>query len=622
MSTAKKYTSTPFADRGVSLASPASAWGYSSYAVLSGGLPNGIYITGVTFCPDVTDTSLAVDTTAEVLIELYKGDSNTLIAQIPAAYRIDSRVAHVQPRFLNLQEPIFVQGGQQITCRIANSINAVMDAQNSIKLAYYENTQPTVALNSPSDSATVTDTTPDLSFTGTDPEGEDVTYNVEVVKDNPNLAMGWAFPDNSIDPTSHITGNNWDTLSAMWYELDSSGVLVKRDSSSFGSNFFYTTTNATLVKDNCRIALVNVSSGNDTAVNALVGDSTKRTNFVNELVTFCTDNDFHGVDMDLETFQVGIMTQAQYDNWKLLVIELGDALHAEGLILTVEVPPVWNSSRNNESGAGDEWDVANSRGYYRLRYEDFNVLPVDKVVIMAYDYQYDYSAGTPNQPLKWLREILAYAKANIKTATIVAGLPSAGYSGGTGGYSITGRTYDFLSVQTGFGGASRDSASGELIWANGGTSYAAIDDTAIDLKVAEVNDAGIYEYALWHVGQNKYGSNFGEFALNAKSASDGGFSGSPDNSDPFASAQAVTYTVPSALADDTYFWRVRGKDPAGSNTWGEWSEVREFEMSGSTPSTPTKIKISGVFVGVTPKVKIGGTFVNKTSKIKIGGVFV
>jgi hypothetical protein len=55
-------------------------------------------------------------------------------------------------------------------------------------------------------------------------------------------------------------------------------------------------------------------------------------------------------------------------------------------------------------------------------------------------------------------------------------------------------------------------------------------------------------------------------------------------STPFASAQAVTHTVQAALGAGTYYWRVRGKDPAGSNTWGDWSAVRSFIIEGAPPS--------------------------------------
>lgn len=79
------------------------------------------------------------------------------------------------------------------------------------------------------------------------------------------------------------------------------------------------------------------------------------------------------------------------------------------------------------------------------------------------------------------------------------------------------------------------------------------------------------------------------------SGTDSGFAGSPDNSDPFASAQAVTYTVQSALTNGaTYYWRVRGIDPSGSNTYGAWATTRSFTVSAGTATNSTRAaKVTG-----------------------------
>lgn len=329
--------------------------------------------------------------------------------------------------------------------------------------------------------------------------------------------MGWVFPDSNIDPAANITANVWHTLSAMWYELNASGALVKRDSASHGSNFYFTSQNAATVVANSTVALVNLSSGDAAHIGTLCASSSLRTAAVNELVQFCTDNGFQGVDLDLEGY--GTWSATVWADFKTFVDELGTALHAAGFVLSVEVPPIWNTSANGESGSGDAWDAANSQGYYELEYADFNALPVDQLVIMAYDYQYDYSAGEPNQPLQWLDDVLAFAKSQINEnlIDIVAGIPAAGYYGATGGYIINNSTYEFLAQQTGFGGASRDVASGELIWANGGNSYACIDDVAIQQKVEKAAERNIRRYALWHVGDNKTGGT----ALEGTVSSDG-----------------------------------------------------------------------------------------------------
>lgn len=70
-----------------------------------------------------------------------------------------------------------------------------------------------------------------------------------------------------------------------------------------------------------------------------------------------------------------------------------------------------------------------------------------------------------------------------------------------------------------------------------------------------------------------------QIVINAVSGTDAGFA-NPDNggdTDPFTSGENIQYTVQSALSNSTvYYWRVRGIDPSGSNTWGAWSSTRSF----------------------------------------------
>lgn len=65
------------------------------------------------------------------------------------------------------------------------------------------------------------------------------------------------------------------------------------------------------------------------------------------------------------------------------------------------------------------------------------------------------------------------------------------------------------------------------------------------------------------------------------------------DTDPFASGDQVGFTVQAgdALAANTYYWRVRGKDPSGSTAYGAWSSTRSFTVStgGGSPAPPPRI---------------------------------
>lgn len=71
--------------------------------------------------------------------------------------------------------------------------------------------------------------------------------------------------------------------------------------------------------------------------------------------------------------------------------------------------------------------------------------------------------------------------------------------------------------------------------------------------------------------------------IDAFSDADSGFVNEDNGGDtsPFTSGDQISYTVQAGneLSEDTYYWRVRGKDPSGSNTWGAWSETREFTVN-------------------------------------------
>ncbi len=56
----------------------------------------------------------------------------------------------------------------------------------------------------------------------------------------------------------------------------------------------------------------------------------------------------------------------------------------------------------------------------------------------------------------------------------------------------------------------------------------------------------------------------------------------PSNKNPFNSGERIRFTSISNLSASTsYWWRVRGRDTNGSNTWGEWSTAQSFTTDGS-----------------------------------------
>ncbi len=326
----------------------------------------------------------------------------------------------------------------------------------------------------------------------------------------------WCFPDNVIDPTNDINFIYYDTIKAIWAEIDASGVVVIRNNSSFGSNFYYTAANALLCVQNSNYQYVNVSSGQANMA-TLCANPTLRANAITALMSFLGTTGFNGgYEVDFEGF--GGWTSGEYADYKTFLAEFRTALNAAGYKLMVDAPPIWNDSGTVDPGSPYEWRTRDSQGYYEFKYEEISPL-CDYIVPMAYDYEFDLGSGAPNQPLIWLEDIIKWGKLKVyPNSKIVIGLPAAGSSGPepAGSYPITNNlVFNALSRIDGFSGAQRaltgaPDDSGELIWSDGTDIYSAIDDTAIMLKVNRALAMGINSYSMWFCGYNRYGNPQGK----------------------------------------------------------------------------------------------------------------
>lgn len=89
---------------------------------------------------------------------------------------------------------------------------------------------------------------------------------------------------------------------------------------------------------------------------------------------------------------------------------------------------------------------------------------------------------------------------------------------------------------------------------------------------------------------------------------DGGFSNidTPADTDPFNSGDTIRY-IANSITTGRWFWRVRGKDPTGSDTFGDWTTVREFEVAGgeSTQIASSHSIQAGMTIAITQGQIIG-----------------
>ncbi len=219
-------------------------------------------------------------------------------------------------------------------------------------------------------------------------------------------------------------------------------------------------------------------------MNALIIDQTKINNAVKTIKNFLDTVQFTGIEIDFEGFAQ--WTPQQYNGYKNFLTQLGNTLHQNGYKLMID-------------GPGDI-DVTNA---YQWQYADFNKLPVDYIVVMEYDWQYDYGAGTPVAPFLREQNVTKTVIGQITDINkIVIGIPSYGYHGQTGGYNITidsntqSQAYPIYSM------ASRDIASAEMMVTNAGIFYDYSDSQTLNTKRAAIERLGIKNISVWHLGGN------------------------------------------------------------------------------------------------------------------------
>ena len=254
---------------------------------------------------------------------------------------------------------------------------------------------------------------------------------------------------------------------------------------------------------------------------ATLASKSKRAAHVQDIVDLVMTNGYDGIDLDYETFAFtdGSSTWAQTrPNWVAFVAELADALHAEGKLLAVTVPPMYD----------DDYD--SSSGYWVYDYAGVGE-HTDLLRIMAYDY----SVGSPGPiaPLGWVEKVAAFAPTQLPGSKVQLGIPVYGrnwYTGKTGkcpvGQEIKTSNYSMtagnaLTSLAGDGVSpnqiTRDASSGELsvsysitykgLDAKGEKTQCVVsrraffaDAKSVADRVRVARSAGLAGAALWTIG--------------------------------------------------------------------------------------------------------------------------
>ncbi|MCL6540927.1 MAG: glycoside hydrolase [Roseiflexus sp.] len=173
----------------------------------------------------------------------------------------------------------------------------------------------------------------------------------------------------------------------------------------------------------------NVVTGDDPAP-GILRNPRLRSYHVQQIVDEVLTYDYDGIDIDYE-----FISSSLRDEYSAFIIELADALHAHGKLLTVAVH-------------AKDCDYCGLGGF-----QDWAVIGqvVDRLRIMTYDYHWRGGGPGPVAPVYWVERVARYAVTVVDPAKVIIGVPFYGYNWPRdGGGNARGQTWAMINdiIQT------------------------------------------------------------------------------------------------------------------------------------------------------------------------------
>jgi spore germination protein len=197
-----------------------------------------------------------------------------------------------------------------------------------------------------------------------------------------------------------------DAVAAQWVTVDACGGLGSHDDQTVKQ----------LANDHHFKVLPSLLTGSAALNHALLGDPDTAAVFTQNIVDYTVQENYAGFDLDLE----GVDADDR-DALTAFVTQTSIALHSQGKLLTLAVPPKEGDVTVGWSGAYD---------YAALGAQ------ADLVTIMAYAYRGPFSGPGSVAPYNWVDRVLAFTTQQIDPDRVLLGLAMYGYdwnttSGGT-----------------------------------------------------------------------------------------------------------------------------------------------------------------------------------------------
>jgi spore germination protein YaaH/5-hydroxyisourate hydrolase-like protein (transthyretin family) len=207
-------------------------------------------------------------------------------------------------------------------------------------------------------------------------------------------------------------------VSPFWFSATAASPGVKV---GFNPNFTNAAANAAWAMGQLKGAgltvLPSIADGSGKGrMSATLADPAQRTAHVNDIVNLVMANGYDGIDLDYETFAFSDGSPSwatTQPNWTAFVNELSAALHAQGKLLSVTIPPPCTTT-----------GVCGSQSGYWV-YNIAGIAPAaDRIRIMAYDYH--VQGIGPIAPMPWVRGIVQYSVSVMDAAKLQIGVPTYG----------------------------------------------------------------------------------------------------------------------------------------------------------------------------------------------------
>ena len=415
------------------------------------------------------------------------------------------------------------------------------------------NVSPAVALNTPSDTLTGLVTTPTLNFTGIDPEGENVEYEVQIDTLNTFNSVSGGAP-------STLFSNSFESASWTSALVSGSGGAWTIAASSSHPTGISPQNGSSLAIFNSYTCQANVQARfypNTTFNIPSNAGEAILTFWINHDTNYATSNDQIqpqiSTNSGTDWLNVGIVS-SRYSvtaGWEQITVSLENYIGASDILIGFL----------GISGYGNDCHIDNVVVSYTLP----NTPLLDKKSLSdtGFTAGHPYSSGLATEYTVQAGESLA--ESLIYFWRVRAKDPS--------GSNVYGNWSDIRSFSVGNIPPSvnlNSPSDTELASTTPTLSFTGSDP-----------ESDKVEYKLQIDTVNTFDSQAGNPLISATSISDIGFS----DGHPYDSENSVDYTVQSKLNLGTFYWRVAAIDPLGRNVYGAWSNTQSFiTVSNAPPS--------------------------------------